>query len=147
MKVFWKSLINFFLFVQSLWFKVHLKAHYFSFQTHFESYVLDTFSYFYSILIFKCFLQWRTVYKVIKIEIFPKLLRFWKLCSRHKFTAGSKWNQHAKKCPIPIILCAIESLWSNLSNAHRIISIGHFFACWLHFDSAVNVCLEQSFQK
>ena len=145
MKVFWKSLINFFLFVQSLWFKVRLKANHFSFQTHFESYVLDTFSYFYSILIFKCFLQWRTVYKVIKIEIFPKLLRFWKLCSRHKFTTKSKWKQHAKKCPIPIILCAFKRLGHRVSNTQRIISIGHFFAWWYHFDSATSLYLEQGF--
>ena len=138
---------KFFLFVQSLWFKVRLKAHHFSFQTHFESYVLDTFSYFHSILIFKCFLQWRTVYKVIKIKIFPKLLRFWKLCSRHKFTAGSKWNQHAKKCPIPIIHCAFKRLGLGVSNAQRIIGIGHFLACCVHFDPAVNLCLEQSIQK
>ena len=129
------------------WFLVHLKAHYLGFQTHFESYVLNTFSCFYPILIFKCFSQWQTVYKVIKIEIFSNLLHFWKLCSRHKCTAESKWNQHAKKCPIPILLCAIENLWPSLSNAHRMIGIGHFFACWSHFDSAVHLCLEQSFQK
>ena len=126
---------------------MRLKAHHFGFQMHFESYVLDTFSYFYPILIFKCFFQWRTVYKVIKIEIFSKLLHFWKLCSRHKFTTESKWNQHAKKYQIPIILCAFESLGHNILNAHRIIGIGHFFACWFHFDSAVNFYLEQSFQK
>ena len=89
---------------------MRLKAHHLGFQTHFESYVSDTFSHFYHILIFKCFFQWRTVYKVIKIEIFSKLLYFWKLCSRHTFTAESKWNQHAKKWPILIILCAFERL-------------------------------------
>ena len=121
-----------------------MKAHHLGFQTHFESYISDTCSYFYHILIFKCFFQWRTVYKVIKIETFSKLLYFWKLCSRHTFTAESKWNQHAKKWLILIILCAFERLGHRFSNAHRIISIGHFFACWFHFESAVNVRLEQS---
>ena len=73
------------------------------------------------------FFQWRPVYKVIKIEIFSKLLYFWKLCSKHTFTAESKCNRHPKKWPILIILCAFENLWPNLSNAHRIISIGQFF--------------------
>ena len=139
--------MKFFLFVQPLWFKVRLKAHHLSFQTHVESYVLDTFSCLYPILIFKCFFQWRTVYKVIKTEIFSKLLHFWKLCSIYKFTAESKWNQEAKKCPILIIICAFERLGHAFSNAQRIISIGHFFAWWYLFDSTVNLYLAQDFQK
>ena len=139
--------LKIFLFKWLPWFIVRLKAYHLGFQTHFESYVFNIFSCFYPILIFKCFSQWQTVYKVIKIEIFSKLLHFWKLCSRHKCIAESKWNQHAKKCPIPIILCAFERLGHKFSIAHRITGIGHFFACWFHFDSAVNLCLEQSFQK
>ena len=72
MRTFWSFRLKFFLFVQSSWFKMRLKAYFLGFQMHLESYVSDNFSRFYHILIFKCFFQWRTVYKVIKIEIFSK---------------------------------------------------------------------------
>ena len=85
--------------------------------------------------------------KSSNLKYFQNCFIFGKFCSRHKCTEESKWNQYAKTCPILIILCALANIWPNLSNAHGIICIGHFFSCWFYFDSAVNLCLEQNFPK
>ena len=110
---------------------MRLKAHYLSFQTHFESLKLNNFSIFYWMLKLKCLFDFMTVYKVTKIHV-----QYWEFYIENKmYNAGEKLNviilkKSNKKfsiCSMIMNQNAFESSLLKLSNALRIVKIEQFF--------------------